>query len=114
MAIAEFVDSGSAVQRSDIELGYDRRRSPRTPVCERALIAVQSEDSYQKLLGVEVLDISGEGFGLFASEHVDIGRTCTIFGDDTSPRRIEGVVTRCSPCQDGFIVGVTCCQRMAA
>ncbi len=114
MAIAELLDLGSERQTWTREQGYDRRRSEREPKCERAMLAASSEDGFQRLLGVELLDISAEGYGVFCTEHIPTGEPCTIFRDELHPGRTSGVVARVAETDGGYILGISTCDLLAA
>lgn len=121
MPVAELVErntsrirGGVERGRSEMEAGFDRRRSDRAGVCERALIACAGRGAFARLAGVEILDVSAEGFGVFSTEPMEAGEACTIFREHAIGGRREGVVARCSACEGGFIVGITTCDLRAA
>ncbi len=114
MAIAELLDFGLQRDTWTRETGYDRRRSEREPTCERAMLASTSVDGFQRLVGVELLDISAEGYGLFSTELIPTGEPCTVFRDELHLGRTAGVVTRVAETDGGYILGVSTCEALAA
>ena len=114
MAIAELLDLGSERETWTRETGYDRRRSEREPTCERAMLASTSADGFQRLIGVEMLDISAEGYGVFCTDQVPVGEPCTIFRDELHLGRTAGVITRVAETDGGYILGISTCELLAA
>lgn len=121
MPVAELVErstsrvhGGAERCRGEMPAGFDRRRSDRVEVCERALIASAGRDGFARLSGVELLDVSAEGFGVFSAEAMVPGEACTVFREHAIGGRREGVVARCSACEGGFVVGITTCDLRAA
>ncbi len=114
MAIAELLDLGTDRETWTRDKGYDRRRSTREPTCERAMLAATSRDGFQRLVGVELLDVSAEGYGVFSAERIPAGESCTIFRDELHPGRTAGVVARVTETDDGYILGISTCDLLAA
>ncbi len=118
MSVAELKppsrSGGSQQQRPPAQRFFERRRSERVPLCERALVALRSEDAFARLVGVELLDVSIEGMGMFSSEALPLGESCTILREEGNGQSREAVVARCTPCEDGYIIGVTTSDLLAA
>ncbi len=112
----DFIDDGGPFKIFKL----DRRRETRLPVEGNAMAAFSSGHEPVRLTPVDLLDASDHGIGVLSPVPVEEGSTLCLYPTtgvnqpNLDSRRI-GLVVRCEPKPEGYIIGVRCAaSRIAA
>jgi hypothetical protein len=97
----------------------DRRREARQTVVGNAMAAFSTGHDPVRLVPVDLLDGSAHGVGVLSPVPVEMGTTLCLYPSTAADqpnldaRRI-GLVVRCEPKPEGYVIGVRCAAAKAA
>lgn len=94
--------------------GYERRASPRRGTAGEHLAAFVRAGGAARVSRVELVDISGEGLGVWSASAVEVGSRLLLYRANGRAPVDCGVVVRCDRDGDGWRVGVSGGGRAAA
>jgi hypothetical protein len=92
----------------------ERRRLPRSAAGGRVLATVTRSTGDVAVVGVQLVDSSAAGLGLYSPVFVEPGDLVGLHFDGSAlPSRL-GRVVRCEPHGEGYRVGLAAARRVAA
>lgn len=97
----------------------DRRREARRGVDGPAVAVFSSGHDAARLFPVDLIDASPHGVGVLSPTAVELGATVCLYPSDVAGRpsmdtRRIGLVVRCVPKAEGYVLGVRCAAARVA